>query len=185
MGEQVDCQTPRRPFARHRARPLTGNPYFGNIATMTRRTLKTYFILDRGKDLVKIGKTHDIDKRLKALQTASGTELEVVLVLEHRPPYEEAQLHWRFRNYLVRGEWYLYDDVLQIFVASKALNPEPVLADDLALAGDEDHPGFEYKDDPDSDKDLALSPLYTQQPKWRFDSTSQDYWNGFRIKDEV
>ena len=55
------------------------------MVTMTRRTLKTYFILDRGKDLVKIGKTHDIG----------------------------------------------------------------------------------------------------QQPRWRLDSTSQDYWNGFRIKDEV
>jgi Meiotically Up-regulated Gene 113 (MUG113) protein len=152
---------------------------------MTRRTLKTYFILDRSKNLVKIGKTYNLDNRLHSLQTANGTELEAVLVLEHRPPYEEEQLHWRFRNYLVRGEWYFYDAVLQKFVADKTLNSKPTPADDIALAGDEDHPGFEYKEEPDSTAKLTLSPIYGQNPKWRLDSTSQDYWNGFRIKDEA
>jgi hypothetical protein len=40
MGEQVDCQTPRCPFARHRARPLTGNPYFGNMVTMKKARVR-------------------------------------------------------------------------------------------------------------------------------------------------
>ena len=41
MGEQVDCQTPRRPFIRRRVRTLTGNGYESTIVTMAKKTIRS------------------------------------------------------------------------------------------------------------------------------------------------
>ena len=40
MGEQVDCQTPRRPFIRRRVRTLTGNGYESTIVTMAKERVR-------------------------------------------------------------------------------------------------------------------------------------------------
>lgn len=71
----------------------------------------TLYVL-AGADRVKIGVAQDFAKRLRALQSASPVELEVVrLVRTNRPYRVEAALHAEFRGYRTHGEWFAADPV--------------------------------------------------------------------------
>jgi Meiotically up-regulated gene 113 len=96
-----------------------------------------YFVLAPKANMVKIGQACEIDPptaRLKALQTGSPEILQVILVLDYKPPFEENQLHFRFRDYREHGEWFRYEGELRKFIEMKKLNPIPTPEDDLALA---------------------------------------------------
>jgi hypothetical protein len=95
---------------------------------------KTYFILAKSLGRVKIGKALNPEKRLTDLQTGAPEELELLLCLPNRPPFEESQLHYRFRKYRVLGEWFEYRSDLKSFIDNKIKNPSPLKGDDLAVA---------------------------------------------------
>jgi hypothetical protein len=100
-----------------------------------RKTMRvTYFILAPDSKRVKIGTTiKDPEERLSNMQTGSPEKLEVVLVLEHRPPFEERQIHVRFDKYRIHGEWFEYRDALEAFILRKQIHPMAEPADDEAL----------------------------------------------------
>ena len=75
-----------------------------------------YFIRDN-LGHIKIGLEKDVNKRKKELQTANPCELEVFCVL-HVPKYFDAQrieheLHEKFSNIRMAGEWFLEDEVIK------------------------------------------------------------------------
>jgi hypothetical protein len=69
-----------------------------------------YFILNRDSNAIKIGRARDIEKRLKALQTASPVELELLktisLTSEAQAKGLEAALHGQFWHLRMQGEWF-------------------------------------------------------------------------------
>lgn len=66
-----------------------------------------YFIKNKTTNSIKIGRTNDdIETRLSQLQTCTDCELVVVKVIECNSRIVEAQLHEKFANYHIRGEWY-------------------------------------------------------------------------------
>lgn len=65
-----------------------------------------YFI--RGGDLVKIGWSRDVAKRMRQLQGASSTRLQVLGCLEGTRE-TEADLHQRFKRFRRHGEWFEAD----------------------------------------------------------------------------
>ena len=66
-----------------------------------------YFIKNKITNSIKIGRTNDdIETRLSQLQTGNDCELVVVKVIECNSRVVEAQLHEKFANYHIRGEWY-------------------------------------------------------------------------------
>ena len=70
---------------------------------------------------IKIGKSHSVEKRLKALQSANPDKL-FILKREVCPTHQDAlnreqQLHKYFAQYRVRGEWFdgcIKDELLMI-----------------------------------------------------------------------
>lgn len=77
-----------------------------------------YFV--QSGDLVKIGFSTDLRKRLKTLQTACPRPI----VLLHRfqgTRDDEKRVHRRFSHLRMRGEWFAPDVVLMEFVMSKPL----------------------------------------------------------------
>jgi hypothetical protein len=69
-----------------------------------------YFILNRDSNAIKIGRARDIEKRLKALQTASPVELELLktisLTSEAQAKELESALHSQFWHLRMQGEWF-------------------------------------------------------------------------------
>ena len=68
-----------------------------------------YIYLIKNKDTghMKIGIAKDIKQRLKALQTGSVSELEVLSLIYSETPYTlEKNLHNRFASKRLRGEWF-------------------------------------------------------------------------------
>lgn len=126
------------------------------------RRYQTYFILARTLGRVKIGKAFDPEKRLSDLQTGSPEELELLLALPERPPFEESQLHYRFKNYRVIGEWFEYRDDLKIFITNKIADPTPTEFDDRAVK-----PSGKYADYRDRiDQDRPTSSKITRTPAY-------------------
>ncbi len=101
---------------------------------MNKKQHVTYFILAPDANCLKIGQCTEVDppkKRLAALQTGSPEVLRLLLVLPHRPPFEESTMHYRFSQYRTRGEWFEYRAELKSFVEAKMKNPVPTADDDL------------------------------------------------------
>lgn len=72
-----------------------------------------YFV--KANDRVKIGYADDPANRIPSIQTSSPYELEVLLIVEGT--YEvERELHRRFQEYRVTGEWFEYGDRIESFV---------------------------------------------------------------------
>ena len=145
-----------------------------------------YFILAPKAQMVKIGQCREGDpptNRLKALQTGNPETLEVLLVLDCKPPFEEDQLHWRFRKYRGSGEWFEYRDELLDFVKKKRLNPSITSDDDAALIekdrdgnivaqyvyprNDKKWPRSPESLTSDDSRPPLRSPIYKLGPRWR------------------
>lgn len=63
---------------------------------------KTYVLIDRISGFCKIGKTSDIKKRVQIL-SCGNPNIELALVIDSDV---ESELHNKFNNKLVKGEWY-------------------------------------------------------------------------------
>ena len=73
---------------------------------MTRKKANQIYIISCG-DLLKIGVTNDIDKRIKNLQTGNPKPLTLEFVQEKNNPYKvENYLHIRLQKHRIKGEWF-------------------------------------------------------------------------------
>jgi hypothetical protein len=80
-----------------------------------------YAILDSEKNCLKIGKTNDVDDRIKNLQVGNPTQLKLIATIscysESHAFAIESELHREYSHLFVRGEWFKYDDdILKKFV---------------------------------------------------------------------
>lgn len=77
---------------------------FANKAiTADNMEYSTYLIRNPQTRLVKIGKSGDVDHRVKALQCGAGTKLELVGVISKNV---EGELHKKFSDKKVFNEWF-------------------------------------------------------------------------------
>jgi hypothetical protein len=88
----------------------------------------TYFIADKTRQLVKIGKSKTPYSRLRNLQTANGGNLTIELLLPvdcgnlevlsgcKLGDWREKQLHKRFKDSHLRGEWFRLSPDIQNFI---------------------------------------------------------------------
>lgn len=74
-----------------------------------------YFLLSPETNTVKIGFTTNVDKRLSVLQTGSPYQLQLVKVISGSPR-KEKQLHQKFAEYNIRGEWFTWCDTIKNYV---------------------------------------------------------------------
>lgn len=66
--------------------------------------ISTYVVRNPDTGLIKIGRTLNVEQRMKALRVGAGATLEVLAVV---PGDCEAALHARFAKYRHHGEWFL------------------------------------------------------------------------------
>lgn len=71
-----------------------------------------YVIEAVGLNVVKIGSTNDLAKRLSMLQVGCPALLRVVLTLDGDKMLE-CDLHQRFAKICVRGEWFLFTEEIR------------------------------------------------------------------------
>lgn len=74
-----------------------------------------YFV--DGGDLIKIGFTTNMDRRMKALQAHSPCRLRIILVVQGSR-IREAALHEKFAHLRMHGEWFKADLELHNFIRS-------------------------------------------------------------------
>ena len=95
--------------------------------------MNVYFIYAEEVDLVKIGKSVDVSKRILSLQLANPFVLRILFVIKCASSSEshalEKHLHTRFRHTLFRSEWFRNSNELKEFIANR-----PTAADVLAGA---------------------------------------------------
>jgi len=77
-----------------------------------------YFLVADDLNLVKIGRTNDVKKRVDFINTSSPVELELVSVLRGVDPIQEQLIHEKFKTMRQRGEWFHLSDELRDFVAN-------------------------------------------------------------------
>jgi Meiotically up-regulated gene 113 len=76
-----------------------------------------YFLLQENLARVKIGFTSKAPtERIKQLQTANPDKLIPIFVIENNPPWTEGELHERFNEYRVSGEWFEVKGKLRDFL---------------------------------------------------------------------
>jgi hypothetical protein len=85
-----------------------------------------YFILNSKNNTVKIGKTDNLQKRLSQLQTASDSCLVVILTLPGNIE-KERELHVRFSDYRLNGEWFTFADEIKRYVNDNHCNDNNVI----------------------------------------------------------
>jgi len=75
-----------------------------------------YAILDSKNNCLKIGKANDVTQRLSDLQSGNPTKLKVVATIpcssEKHAFAVESELHLKYSNLFVLGEWFNYDDAI-------------------------------------------------------------------------
>jgi hypothetical protein len=90
--------------------------------------VNVYFITARERNVCKIGIARDVDARRASLQTASPVKLTVEAVIPGSRDLER-QLHERFAEHRLSGEWFTITDELDALIAESAANvvvPLPV-----------------------------------------------------------
>jgi hypothetical protein len=83
--------------------------------------MSVYFITCRQTGTVKIGSSLEPRARLKELQTAHPFELKVEAVLPGGHE-EEHDMHRRFSEERLKGEWFTITDMIELIIAN---NPPP------------------------------------------------------------
>lgn len=79
--------------------------------------MSVYFIRGKSTNHIKIGYTSSTpEKRLSNLQTSASEELEIIHVIPSGTTTLEAELHEKFRNSHIRGEWFKYRPAVAIYL---------------------------------------------------------------------
>ena len=73
----------------------------------------TYFILNPDLRHVKIGKSRDVEKRLKMLQTSTGSRLYFIGSVDSD---QESRLHDHLSKHRILGEWFYWNDEVRKIV---------------------------------------------------------------------
>jgi hypothetical protein len=73
-----------------------------------RRGATVYVVEALGLERIKIGTARDVVKRLQTLQCASPVELVVIGQISGGH-FTEKWLHYRLKQYSIRGEWFRLD----------------------------------------------------------------------------
>ena len=73
------------------------------VAKRSNKNVFTYFVRHPKTKLIKIGKTIDVESRIKSLECGSGGKLHILAVLNGN---KERELHKKFSNSRVHGEWF-------------------------------------------------------------------------------
>lgn len=68
-----------------------------------------YLILDTSSKKLKIGRSKNVQKRLKQLQTSNSGSLSLLFTLKGEG-FREEYVHGMFSHLNTNGEWYEYDD---------------------------------------------------------------------------
>jgi len=79
---------------------------------------ETYIITDKKYHIIKVGRSKNPYKRLKAIQKSNGTELDMVCVFEEDIENEIKEL---LKKYKIRGEWYYPDPKTLLKIQEKYL----------------------------------------------------------------
>ncbi len=85
------------------------------IRVIDEPTCYVYFILNKRRSVVKVGRSSNPYKRLRALQTSNADPLMLLCAIEG-PPQLEKTLHGIFDSYRLSGEWFRYDGELKEYV---------------------------------------------------------------------
>ena len=95
-----------------------------------------YFIQIGNDGPIKIGRTRDVGKRIRSLQTGHHRELKVVHV-ESPPKGEslraERQFHSTFKDLRIRGEWFRPGPAILDYIGKSPLTWEKIAALDEDL----------------------------------------------------
>ena len=81
-----------------------------------------YFV--RAGEAVKIGRTKNLARRLRALATGSAAPLELLAAVPGGRELE-ARLHRQWRHLHLRGEWFRADEALVRSAREQAAGPAP------------------------------------------------------------
>ncbi|MCP4540114.1 MAG: GIY-YIG nuclease family protein [Chloroflexi bacterium] len=95
----------------HIYRPLV-NDFQGQIGSSARlQDVSGYVYLLQAGPYYKIGASQTVDKRIKQLSTIPPFEIELICAIKTNTMYElERELHERFSDKQVRGEWFTLND---------------------------------------------------------------------------
>lgn len=74
-----------------------------NLPKKPDKNWKTYILIDKDSDFVKIGRTENIKQRLATLKNSSGRDLELFYLFNSNI---EANLHDLFSEFRKSGEWF-------------------------------------------------------------------------------
>lgn len=75
--------------------------------------MNTYIVQGFPLTPVKIGKAEDVERRITQIQTGHYTRLRVLLVLDGD---HERELHERFSEYRLVGEWFMWSEKIEKFI---------------------------------------------------------------------
>jgi hypothetical protein len=79
--------------------------------------MTVYFIATKSPDSpVKIGYTENVERRLRELQNMSPLQLHVLWTLDNAGRDVERQLHERFREHRLWGEWFKREVLSEAFL---------------------------------------------------------------------
>ena len=78
----------------------------------------------RAGERVKVGFSRNVERRLREMQTHSPDDLELVLAVAGSPVLEH-ELHARFGDLSLRGEWFRYEQPIRDFVAAEQARNRP------------------------------------------------------------
>lgn len=91
-----------------------------------------YFFYNPLNNTIKIGRSDDIDQRLKSIKYMSGVrELRRILSFDYRGDLEP-YLHNLFSRYRTIGEWFRYESVLKSYVEYLLKYEKNIEKEDLA-----------------------------------------------------
>ena len=72
-------------------------------------------ILNKDSNHIKIGYSNNPEKRLKALQTGNSNNLEILHIMNGDIKFERL-IHFKFKQYKIRNEWFEYHSNIQEFI---------------------------------------------------------------------
>lgn len=94
------------------------------VRSETQPTARVYAIWAEGSDLVKFGFSEDVRKRFSNLRAGSPDALHLLMDIPGGEDLER-ELHFRFRSYRVRGEWFRLEIPVLDFIERMA-NVDPM-----------------------------------------------------------
>lgn len=89
--------------------------------------MSVYFITAREAGTVKIGNSLEPHGRLRELQTSCPHKLKLEAMIPGAFA-EEGDLHWRFSEARIQGEWFALTPEIEELIASNPAKPKPVTA---------------------------------------------------------